>query len=136
MKFDIRYYTETGNTKKLADAISEVVGVEAKTIQNPITEEVEVLFLGTAIYAFGLSKEVKEFLSSLDNKLVKKIVVFSTTAISKKARNMVEKLTKNLGIVVDEKNFYCKGSFKFLNKGRPNENDIASCKEFVTEYIK
>ena len=59
MKFDVRYYTETGNTKKLADAISEVVGVEAKTIDNPITEEVEVLFLGTAIYAFGLSKEVK-----------------------------------------------------------------------------
>ena len=30
MKVAIRYYTRGGNTKKLADAISQAIGVEAK----------------------------------------------------------------------------------------------------------
>ena len=40
MKIAIRYYTKTGNTKKLAEAISEVVNVEAKTVAEPLTEDV------------------------------------------------------------------------------------------------
>ena len=30
MKVEVRYYTRSGNTKKLAEAIAEAVGVEAK----------------------------------------------------------------------------------------------------------
>ncbi len=36
MKIAIRYYTRSGNTKKLADAISEAVGVEAKATSESL----------------------------------------------------------------------------------------------------
>ena len=44
MKVAIRYYTRGGNTKKLADAIAEAIGVEAKTTAEPLTEDVDILF--------------------------------------------------------------------------------------------
>ena len=43
MKIAIRYYTKTGNTKKLAEAISSAIGVEAKTVDEPLTEDVDIL---------------------------------------------------------------------------------------------
>ena len=35
MKIAIRYYTKTGNTKKLAEAIGSAINVEAKTVDEP-----------------------------------------------------------------------------------------------------
>ena len=48
MKIAVRYYTKTGNTKKLAEAIGNAVGAEALPISVPITEPVDVLFLGNS----------------------------------------------------------------------------------------
>ena len=38
MKFAVRYYTQTGNTKRLAEAIAEEIGVDAMPITTPIDE--------------------------------------------------------------------------------------------------
>ena len=46
MKIAVRYYTKTGNTKKLAEAVADAVGAEALPISAPITERVDILFLG------------------------------------------------------------------------------------------
>lgn len=62
MKIEIRYFTKTGNTKKLAEAISEEIGVEAKTVNEPILGETDILFLGSSVYAAGVAAEVKEFI--------------------------------------------------------------------------
>ena len=44
MKYAIRYYSKSGNTKKLADAISEVLDVPAYDLSHELTEDVDVLF--------------------------------------------------------------------------------------------
>ena len=46
MKIAIRYYSKTGNTEKLAEAIGEAIGVAPKTIDEPLNEDVDILFLG------------------------------------------------------------------------------------------
>ena len=61
MKIAVRYYTKTGNTKKLAMAIAEAVGVEAKPISVPVDEPVDILFLGNSYYAFSIDPEVNLF---------------------------------------------------------------------------
>ena len=38
MKVAVRYYTKTGNTKRLAEALAKAVGVEALPISVPVTE--------------------------------------------------------------------------------------------------
>ena len=45
MKAAVRYYTKTGNTKRICDAIAEAIGVEANSVDVPLEEETEVLFL-------------------------------------------------------------------------------------------
>ena len=55
MKIAVRYYTKTGNTKRLAEAIAKAVGVEALPVTAPVAESVDILFLGNSYYAFSIS---------------------------------------------------------------------------------
>lgn len=131
----VRYYSRGGNTKKLADAIAEVCGVEAKTIGTSVDENVDVLFLGASVYAYGIAGEVKTFIGDLDPDKIGKIVVFSTSALAERAFPEVEKAISDSGISVDQRNFYCRGSFLMMHKGRPNDEDIANAKAFTREIL-
>ena len=90
MKIAIRYYTKTGNTKKLAEAISQVVNVEAKTVDEPLSEDVDILFLGSAVYAAGIDGEVKEFIKNIDVN-VGEVVNFSSAALIESTYSQVKK---------------------------------------------
>ncbi len=35
MKYAVRYYTKTGNTKRIAEAVAKELGVEALSISRP-----------------------------------------------------------------------------------------------------
>ena len=81
MKAAVRYYTKTGNTKRLAEAVAKAVGAEAFPISTPVTEQVDVLFLGNSYYAFTIDPEVREFVRSLDRSKVGRIVNFGSAAM-------------------------------------------------------
>ena len=66
MKTAVRYYTKTGNTKRLAEAVANAVGAEALPLSSPIEEPVDLLFLGNSYYAFSIDPEVRSFIRSLD----------------------------------------------------------------------
>ena len=80
MTYAVRYYTKTGNTKRLAEAMAKVLGVEARPISEPVTETVDYLFLGNSYYAFDIDPEVKQFVASLDPAKIGKIVNFGSAA--------------------------------------------------------
>lgn len=134
MKIAIRYCTKTGNTKKLALAIQEVSGVKAEDVSVPLTEDVDILFLGSSVYAAGVDESVKQFMAN--NKVkIGKIVNFSTAAILKSTYGQIQKLANAKGITMAEEEFYCKGSFKFMHKGRPNADDLENIKAFAKKII-
>ena len=81
LRIAVRYYTKTGNTKRLAEAVAEAVGVEALPISTPLTEPVDILFLGNSYYAFSIDPEVRTFVRSLDKEMVGKIVNFGSAAM-------------------------------------------------------
>lgn len=134
MKYAVRYYTKTGNTKKLATAIADELGVEALPISEPVEEPVDLLFLGNSYYAFNIDPEVKAFVASLDKEKVGKIVNFGTAALLNSTYKKVKAVAARVGIPMDEKEFHCKGEFKGLNKGRPDEKDIKAAVEFAQQY--
>ena len=82
MNIAVRYYTKTGNTKRLAEAVANAVGVEALPISEPVAEPVDILFLGNSYYAFSIDPEVREFVASLDKEKVGKIVNFGSRWMS------------------------------------------------------
>lgn len=134
MTYAVRYYTKTGNTKRLAEAVAKELGVEAKPISEPITEAVDYLFLGNSYYAFNIDPEVKNFVASLDKSKVGKIVNFGSAAMLNSTYKKVKEVADKAGVAMDDKEFHCKGEFKGIHKGRPNAEDIAAAVEFVKQY--
>lgn len=134
MTFAVRYYTKTGNTKRLAEAIAQELGVTALSISEPVNEAVDYLFLGNSYYAFTIDPEVKAFVLSLDKSKVGRIVNFGSAAMLNSTYKKVKKAADKAGIAMDEKEFHCRGEFKGIHKGRPNEEDIAAAVEFAKQY--
>ena len=134
MKVAIRYFTRGGNTKKLADAIAKAAGVEAKTTAVPLTEDVDILFLGSSVYAGGVDDEVKEFIKGIGVK-VGKAVNFSTAAVLKSTCKQVSRLLQEKNIPLASEEFYCKGSFAMLHRGRPNAEDCKAAADFAERIL-
>ena len=135
MKIAVRYYTKTGNTKRLAEAIAKAVGVEALPISAPITEPVDILFLGNSYYAFTIDPEVKTFVSSLDKKMVGRIVNFGSAAMMNSTWKKVKAVADKTGVRMDEREFHYKGEFKGVHKGKPDETDLKAAAEFARKII-
>ena len=134
MTFAVRYYTKTGNTKRLAEAVAKELGVEALPISEPVSEKVDVLFLGNSYYAFSIDPEVRDFVASLDKAKVGRIVNFGSAAMLNSTYKKVKAVADKAGIPMDEKEFHCRGEFKGIYKGRPNDEDIAAVVKFARQY--
>ena len=134
MTYAVRYYTKTGNTKRLAEAMAKELGVEALPISEPVNEAVDYLFLGNSYYAFNIDPEVKDFVASLDKNKIGKLVNFGSAALLKSTYKKVKEQADKAGITMDEKEFHCKGEFKGIHKGRPDERDISDAVAFVKQY--
>lgn len=135
MSIQVRYYSRSGNTKKLADVIARTAGCKAEQIPAPVNGRADILFLGASVYWGGISSDVKEYIQSLDKNKVGKVVVFSTSALAERAFPQIQKRLQDKGIPVDGRNFYCRGEFTALHKGRPNQDDLESAKNFTTNII-
>ncbi len=134
MNIAVRYYTKTGNTKKLADAVAGALGVEALPITEPIAEPVDILFLGNSYYAFSIAPEVREFIRGLDKNKVGKIVNFGSAAMLNSTLKKVRAEAKKIGIPVEDKEFHCRGEFKGIHKGKPDENDLKAVAQFASSF--
>ena len=131
MKTAVRYYTKTGNTKRLAEAVAKAIGAEALPLSSPIEEPVDILFLGNSYYAFSIDPEVREFIRKLDRNKVGRIVNFGSAAMLNSTYKKVKAEADKAGIPMDEREFHCRGEFKGIHKGRPNAADLVAAAEFA-----
>jgi len=123
----VRYCSRGGNTKALALAIAEALNVEAKSIEEKVNEEVETLFLGGALYAYGIDKTLTAYIEALDKNMIKKVVVFSTSWISKHAIALIKKGLKEKDIPYVDEFIYA--------RGKPNQKELNNAKEIAKKYL-
>lgn len=135
MKIRVAYFSKSGNTKKLADCIAKTAGVTAESIGNGAGMEADVLFLGASVYWAGIDGKMKTYIDQLDPKKVKKVVVFSTSALAERAYPDIKKRLEKRGINVASENFYCRGSFAAMHKGRPNSDDLSEAAAFTKKVL-
>ena len=135
MKIAVRYYTKTGNTQRLAEAVAQAVGVEALPLSAPITEPVDILFLGNSYYAFSIDPEVRRFIQSLDKAKVGKIVNFGSAAMLNSTYKKVKAEADKVGIPMDAREFHCRGEFKGIHKGKPDADDLKAAADFAKKVI-
>lgn len=130
MTIAVRYYTRSGNTEKLAQAIAEAASVQAENVSVPLTEKAELLFLGSSYYAFDVDDAVKLFITENKEK-IGRIVCFGSSAGMGSTRKQIVKVAEPLGIEVAKEAFHCYGSFGPFHKGRPNAQDVQDAAAFA-----
>ena len=126
----VRYYSKSGNTKLLAEAIGKGAGVIPISVDEDsakITEDIDVLFIGGALYAYGLDKVMNEYLAGIDGSKVKKAVVFSTSWISKHSIDLIKKALVAKGIEVADETCYV--------RNKPNEKQMVEAEAFAKKMI-
>ncbi len=130
MTVAVRYYSRSGNTRALADAIAKEAGVEAKDValkDAAITEPVEVLFIGGALYAYGIDGHLKDYLKTLKKENVKKAVVFSTSWISRHSIDLIKKGLEDAGIPVEEEFLYV--------RNKPGAGQLDQARTFARKFL-
>ena len=135
-KIAVRYYSKTGNTQKLAERIAAVAGCKAETTDLDLNEKVDILFLGASVYWAGIDKNVKNYIERMDKNLVGKVVVFSTSALAERAFPSIKKHLSARKIKVATEDFYCRGQFASVHRGKPDEKDLVAAEEFTRRIIK
>ena len=135
MNVKVVYFSKTGNTKKLAERIAVTAGVHAKDVGNGAAEEADILFLGASVYWAGIDKAVKKYIDELDAQKVKEVVVFSTSALAERGLPEIKKRLEKKEIKVCNEDFYCRGQFAALHKGRPNAKDLDEAEAFTKQIL-
>ena len=95
----------------------------------------DILFLGNSYYAFSIDPEVREFVRNLNKNKVGKIVNFGTAAMLKSTYKKVKAEADKAGIPMDEREFHCRGEFKGVHKGKPDEADMQAVAEFARKIV-
>ncbi len=111
MSVAVRYFSRSGNTKKVAEYIAEAAGVKAVSVDASdaaLNEKADVLFIGGALYAYGIDDNLKKYLDTLSSDKVGKAVVFSTSWLSKHALDLIKNALSEKGITVEESTLYFK----------------------------
>lgn len=134
MNIAVRYYTRSGNTQKLAEAVAKAVSTEAADINSPLTEKADILFLGCSYYAFDVDEAVKEFIIK-NKENIGKIVCFGTSAMMKSMKKPVKKVADTVGVTVADEEFHCRGQFGKLHKGRPTIKDLENISDFAKKIL-
>lgn len=132
----IRYYSKFGHTRKMAAVVADKVGVPAESIDQPITEYVDVLYFGSAVYATVVDWRVKKFIKTLTSEMVGRVICFSSAAIIESNYPKVKELLEKQGIKVDERQFTCRGSMGPIQAGHPNKADFDALASFVESTLE
>lgn len=134
MKTMIIYFTKSGHTKEIADAMAKEIGITAQSIgENPQVEAVDLLLIGTGIYGGKPSPELEVFLGRLNGKSVKKAVLFSTSMAGIPQSKRVREVLQEKGIEVADEEFSCKGKFLFFSANHPNNADLQAAAQFANK---
>jgi flavodoxin len=137
MNTAVAYFSRTGNTKKVAEAIASAARCSAQAISEyDAGKPVDVLFIGGSIYGGKLEPSLEEFIRSLSPGRVGKAVVFSTHVSGDKANALVRAALSTQNIPVAEECYSCKGVFLLFNMGHPNGAELEDAGKFAASMIK
>ena len=132
------------NTEKVAKVMAEELGADLIPVAKAQPETLaayDLIGFGSGIYFMKHHKTLLQFVETLPPMTQKRAFVFSTSGDGrlKNHASLKEKLVSRGFTLVDE--FCCKGwdtvgplkLFGGINKGRPDENDLAAARAFARE---
>jgi flavodoxin I len=130
MEYQVIYFSKTGNTKKIAEAIASELGVKSEEVKDAKLNEDVMVFLGSGWYVNNPAKIMIKFIED-NNFKSRDVALFGTSGSGEgKEVNKMEDILRSKEACIKGK-FFCKGKFLFTNRGRPNDEDLKQSKEFA-----
>ncbi|MCJ7772103.1 MAG: flavodoxin family protein [Desulfobacterales bacterium] len=118
MKVLVTYFSQTGNTKLIADAIlqevsqsNEVDLIKIEETDPGTLSEYDAVFVGSPIHAGGLAAQVKELLEALPQNPKFKLAAFITHASSAYEKDGFDKGIQSLDDITKSKKITYLGSY-------------------------
>ena len=131
--FEVIYYSLTGNTKKVADAIASELGVAAENVKTKdALAEDSLVFLGAGLYGPLRGWGLRRFIdgNSFEGR---KVALFGTSGEGKgKEIGALEEAVVAKGAEIAGR-FFCRGRFLFLKRDHPTSKDLSSARRFARE---
>ncbi len=134
--FEVIYYSLTGNTKKLAEAIAAELGVAAENVKTKdrLADD-SLVFLGAGLYGPLRGFGFKRFIDR-NNFQGRKVALFGTSGEGKgKELGALEEAVTAKGAEVAGR-FFCRGRFLFLKRDHPTGKDLKNARIFAREVAK
>jgi flavodoxin len=131
---NVIYYSMTGNTKKIADAIAEELGLTAVNVKDVADIPKDgVLFLGSGCYGGKPGTDMQKFIEGHDFK-GRKVALFGTSGggVGKETEAMADTL-KQKGANVLGSYDRTGSTFLLLNSGHPDKKDRDGARTFARE---
>lgn len=130
-KIGVVYATVTKHSRKIALALGEALGVDAKPIGNrPDVKNLDLLFIVGGIYAGKSMPKLLEYVGRLDAGSAKAVALVTSCASKENRQDGVREILVQKGIkVVDE--VLCQGSFLCASSGHPNKADVDEAVAFA-----
>lgn len=133
---EVIYYSLTGNTKKVAEAIASELDVEAENVKSKdILAEDSFVFLGAGLYGPLRGWGLKRFIdrNRFDGR---KVALFGTSGEGKgREVGALEEAVAAKGADVAG-SFFCRGRFLFLKRDHPTSKDLANARKFAREVAR
>ncbi len=126
-----------GNTRMVAVAIAEELGVKLNDVGISPLDDAKILFLGSGTYGGRPGEGMIKFIEA-GNFTGRNVALFGTSMTAAGAQKMIagmeDTLTRKGATVLGS--YQCKGKFLLVNRGRPNTEDLDNAKKFAREMLR
>lgn len=142
MRTAVVYFSRTGSTQKVTEAIAQAIGSTYCSITDyPAQQSADLLFIGGAIYGGQIDPELVSFIERLSAQNVGRAAVFATYAypgppeVMGRAEAMIKAALKKRGIPVVSQSFRCRGCFLIFGRKRPDEASLRDAGAFAAAVL-
>lgn len=137
MNIGVRYQSRGGNTKDVAEMIAKEFDVPALSIEHPVEEYTDILFLGGGVYGWKMDDSLCEFIKQLPKEKVGQIIAFSTTGFMESTLKQIRQEAEQKGIKVNENELLVKMMLRGHSMlGLEGGNLKKEQQEKVQEFVK
>lgn len=138
MSIAVRYQSRGGNTKAVAEILADAFDTEALTVNSPIGEYTDVLFLGGGVYGGKMDHSLRTFIMQLSPDQVGCILAFSTTGSMDSTLRQIRREAEKRGIAVHKKTLLIRmllrgHSALGLKGGRLSDKQVRKIHDFINE---
>ncbi|MDD4095405.1 MAG: flavodoxin domain-containing protein [Oscillospiraceae bacterium] len=136
MNIKLVYYTKTGHSRKIAEAVGNELAIEPLDIaDNPTLFGADILFIVGGIYNGVSAGEMIQFGEKLRPAMAQRVAIITSSAFRKDTQQQLSMTLKSNYIeVVGE--CLVRGAFTVISMGHPNKQDYNTAVEFAKNLIQ